>query len=242
MKLPNKIYLSVVIPTYNEQDRLGITLEAMTSYLSSKPYTYELLLVDDGSRDKTIEVASEIISHHSLVNFRIIKNVSNHGKGYVVKQGMLAAKGQIILFSDADLATPIEVLDAMLPLIETKYDVVFASRALDRTLITEHQPKFRELSGKIINKIVQLLYLPRVQDSQCGFKLFKRKVAQTIFSRQVLTGWLFDVEILWLAKKFGFSLFEYPVPWRHVPDSRVKMNLGSILSLMKDIIKLRFLH
>jgi len=241
-KHTSALYLSVVIPAFNEEDRLGSTLDAILQYLHSQQYSFEIILVDDGSRDRTIEVATTKAANFPHTHFRIIKNASNHGKGYVVRQGMLAAKGSFVLFCDADLATPIETLSTMLPLAETDYDIVFASRAMNRDLISNRQPLFREISGKVINFLVQMLYLPGIKDSQCGFKLFRKNAAQVVFTLQKINGWVFDIEALWLAKKLGFTYKEVPAPWKHVPDSRVKTSFLTIIKIFTDLLAIRTNH
>ena len=194
-------YLSIIIPTYNEEYRLGITLDTIVHFLQQKHYSFEILIIDDGSTDKTMEVATKKAATYKDCHIRFVKQTKNHGKGYVIKEGMLAAQGDCILFTDADLSTPITELDIMLPHLETQWDIVIGSRALNRKLVKKKQPWYRDFIGRLFNIAVQTLYLPGIKDSQCGFKLFKRDAAKAIFSKLRIQSFIFDVEALWLGKK-----------------------------------------
>lgn len=225
-------YLSIVIPAYNESARIVKTLENILSYLKDKKFETELIVVDDGSSDAT----KAIVEKFSERGIRLISNGTNHGKGYAVKRGMLAAKGDWILFTDADLSTPIEELDRFLELHD--YDILIASRALRDSRIITHQPFYREFGGKLINFFVQLIALPGIKDTQCGFKLFRKNCAQKIFARQTLNGWGFDAEILFIAKRLGCRILELPVLWKNDPDTKVKPFQTGFRMLM-DLVRIR---
>jgi dolichyl-phosphate beta-glucosyltransferase len=224
----NKPFLSIVIPAYNEEKRLPGTLDNIISYLQTKPYTAEIIVVDDGCKDNTKKVAESFISQ--FPNLRVVDYGQNRGKGYAVRFGMLQAKGDIVLFSDSDLSTPIEELEKFLPKFEEGYDIVIGSRALKDSIITVSQPWYRVFMGKTFNLIVRTLFWTRITDTQCGFKAFTRKAVQDIFPRQTVFGFGFDVEVLFIGKKLGYKIAECPVIWENSEDSRV--------SAIKDSIKM----
>jgi len=213
--------LSIIVPAYNEESRLPSTLRKIGDYLAGAGWDeVEVLVVDDGSRDGTVAVAESFAAAHP--NVRVLRNPGNRGKGFSVRHGMLAAKGDWRLFTDADLSAPIEELDKLVE--ATKRDnaqVAIGSRALDRSLIGVHQSGFREFSGKIFNAIMQLAVGLRISDTQCGFKLFRADVAREVFSRQLIERWGFDVEILFIARKRGFRIAEVPVRWDNVEGSKL---------------------
>lgn len=234
-------HLSLIIPTYNEEHRLGATLETVIAYFARQPYSSEIIVVDDGSRDGTRGVFDSIRAKHPGPALRFLANSENRGKGAVVRQGMLAAAGEYVVFSDADLSTPIEELEKLLAALE-EVDVAFGSRALDRTLIRKHQPLFRDLLGRFINLLVQLWVLWGVKDSQCGFKGFTRQAAQEIFAEQRVTSFLFDVEILFMARKKGYRCREIAVVWENDEASTMVPNLRNLWITARDIFRIRFLH
>lgn len=229
-------YLSIIIPAYNEEKKVADTLVKVKGYLSTKGYPWEIILVDDGSSDRTVEVAREVIKDDGLI---IIKNPSNKGKGYSVKRGILTSKGEVMFFLDADLSTPIEELDKMLPWIDKGYDIVIGSRALSDSIIEVPQPWYRETMGKIFNILVRAFVLKGFRDTQYGFKCFKRGAALRVFNLQRLSGFAFDVETLLIARKFGFKIKEVPVRWINSPDSKVGIISGSV-SMLIEVLKLRF--
>lgn len=229
------VYLSIIIPAYNEEKRIGSTLIKMLNYLSAKDYSWEIIVVDDGSTDRTIEKARELIKDERL---KVLKNPVNAGKGYSVKQGVLASKGEVILFSDADLSTPIEELDNMLSWIERGCDIVIGSRALPESVIKLSQPWHRQTMGKIFNLIVRAFVLSELKDTQCGFKCFKRETTFKIFNLQRLNGFAFDVEILYIAKKLGLTIKEQPVKWINSPDSKVNLFKGP-LSMFRELFTIK---
>jgi len=209
--------LSIIVPAYNEEARLGKSLPVILEYLRQQPYTWELLVVNDGSRDRTEQVARECCGHQ----VRVITNSPNRGKGYSIRRGMLEARGKWRLFSDADLSTPISELDKFWPFTRQGYDVVIGSRALPDSDLEVRQPRSRELIGRVFNTIVQTFLVPGLADTQCGYKLFSAAAAEAVFSRQTLHGFAFDVEILVLAHRLGYRIKEVPVRWINDPGSKV---------------------
>jgi dolichyl-phosphate beta-glucosyltransferase len=225
--------LSIVIPMYNEEYRISKTLYKIISYLDKEKYDYEIILVDDGSKDQTLNVIRKLTNDR----IRIISNTKNNGKGYVVRQGIMAAKKEWILFSDADLSTPIEELETIKNYIHS-HDVVIGSRALKDSNILVYQPFYRAWSGKIFNLIVKLLAVRGIQDTQCGFKIFSKDAAQKIFSKQRLNGFGFDVEVLYLARKYGYKIKEVPVTW--IDDANTKVGLfKDSIRMFADILAIR---
>lgn len=220
--------LSLLIPAYNEATRLGATLSQVLAYLQAQPYPSELLVVNDGSTDDTVAVAEAYFAAHTgRVATRVLSYVPNRGKGYAVRQGLLAARGTVALFSDADLSTPIEEVPALLaPILAGDCDVVFGSRALDRSLIGQHQPWLRETSGRFFNRMVRLLTGLPYADTQCGFKAFRLDVCRPILQSARLDRFGFDVELLFLAHQAGLRLREQPVRWNDAADSKVGMLSG----------------
>jgi len=217
--LDGPVALTVVIPAYNEERRIGASLERMVDYLARGPASCELIVVDDGSADGTAQVVTAAAQDNPCI--RLVRNERNRGKGRAVARGMLEARGEALVFSDADLSTPIEELDRMLPLLED-HDVVFASRRLAESSIEVRQSRLREFAGRVFHLLVRLIALPGVRDSQCGFKLFRAEAARFLFSRLTVDGWAFDVEILGLAQKSGMRIIETPVTWRNSADSKVR--------------------
>lgn len=232
-------FLSIVIPAYNEEKRIGRTLEGTFEYLSTQSYDYEVLVVNDGSRDGTAEKVQEF-ARQASGRLRLIENPGNRGKGYAVRNGMLQASGEIALFYDADLATPTsEIAKVVEPISENRYDVVFGSRALDRTLIGTHQSIMREAIGRGGNLIQYALTGLNFKDTQCGFKAFRRQAAQSVFPLQQIDGFGFDPEILFIAKKQGWRLLETPVRWNHVEGSKVNP-IGSPIKVLMEVSTIRW--
>jgi dolichyl-phosphate beta-glucosyltransferase len=217
--MPN---LSVVIPAYNEEQRLPGTLEQVLAYLEQQPYTSELLVVDDGSRDGTREVVTRFSAQDERV--RLVEYGVNRGKGYAVRQGMLAATGDRILMSDADLSTPIAELEKLAARLDDGCDIAIGSRALPESNLAVHQPPLRELIGRCFNLVVRILAVPGIHDTQCGFKLFSRAAAHDIFPLLTVDQWAFDVEALLVARKMGYQIAEVPVTW--VNDENSKVNVA----------------
>jgi dolichyl-phosphate beta-glucosyltransferase len=230
-------FLSVIIPAYNEAQRLGRFLPEALDWLDSQGRNYEVLLVDDGSTDNTAEVALSLGSGRPL---RVLKQTINQGKGAAIRRGMLEAQGSVRVFTDADFSSPIEELLKLLASLERGADVAIGSRALADSRLEVRQPFFRELSGRFFNLLVRTLLLPGIMDTQCGFKAFRAEVADTIFAQQKLAGFAFDVEILMLARRADFSIAEVPVRWTNDPASKVSLKAG--LAGFRDLLRLKWLH
>ena len=213
--------ISIIIPAYNEEKRLPATLETVQSYLEKSRWEFaEILVVDDGSRDGTVAVAQRS-------RVAVLQNPGNRGKGYSVRHGMLEAKGEWTLFTDADLSAPIEDLEKLWRAAEAEQaQVAFGSRAVDRSLIGVHQPLLRELSGRFFNVAMRAITGLPFRDTQCGFKLFDTRAAREIFARQLLDGFGFDVEVLYIAARLGYRLIEVPVRWNDVPGTKVSLWQG----------------
>jgi glycosyltransferase involved in cell wall biosynthesis len=226
-------YLSIVIPAYNEENRIVRTLSETFTYLDKQNYASEVIVVNDGSTDQTVETVRNF-ARREPGKLRLVENPGNRGKGYSVRNGMLQAEGEIVLFYDADLATPTsEIVKVIEPIGEDRYDVVFGSRAIDRNLIGTRQSPVREAIGRAGNLIQFAFTGLAFKDTQCGFKAFRKKAAQSVFSLQRIDGFGFDPEILFIAKKQGWRLLETPVRWNHVEGSK----LNPILSPIKVLLE-----
>jgi glycosyltransferase involved in cell wall biosynthesis len=227
--------LSVVIPAFNEEARIGPTLTSVTEWLDGKREDYELLVVDDGSRDAT----PEIINAAGAVNprVRLIQLPRNRGKGAAVREGVLASKGDEVLFSDADLATPIEELDKLRASLREGFDVAIGSRAVPGADIRTRQHPMREAMGRTFNVIVRALVLGGIRDTQCGFKLFRGDAGRALFREARVDGFAFDVEVLLLARG-RYRVAEVPVIWRHVAESKVSPGVDAARMFL-DVIRLK---
>jgi dolichyl-phosphate beta-glucosyltransferase len=228
--------VSIVIPAFNEEQRLPPTLEKIATYVREKRPSAEVIVVDDGSTDNTFAVAESW--KERIPQLRVISNGSNRGKGYSVRHGSLEARGQIVLFTDADLSSPIEEADKLLATLQA-HDVAIGSRAVDRSLIEVHESAFREFAGIIFNRIVRVtLRLPFV-DTQCGFKAFRRERCRIVFEQQTIERFGFDPELLYLARHHGLSTVEVPVRWAHSPATKVNMMRDSV-QMFLDIFIIRW--
>lgn len=231
-------FLSVVIPAYNESERIGKSLEKIRQYLGSKDFPSELVIVDDGSVDRTPEVLREAAA--SFPTMRLLRNEPNQGKGYSVRRGVLEARGEFVLFTDADLSAPIEEADKLLAAIESQpADVAIGSRALDRQLVGIHQPWFREYAGRGFNLLVRLFTGLRIRDTQCGLKLFRRATTRRAFELQRCAGFGFDPELLFLIERLGGRLVEVPVRWYDDPATKVRF-LRDSSTMFFDLVRLRW--
>jgi glycosyltransferase involved in cell wall biosynthesis len=229
--------LSIIIPSYNEEVRLPATLDHIAAYINGSGRTTEIIVVDDGSSDATSAVAESY--GNKLPSLRLLSNVGNRGKGYSVRRGMREARGDIVLFTDADLSAPIEEADKLLAAIAQGSDVAIGSRALDRSLISTHQSLFREFAGIVFNTVVRTcLRLPFV-DTQCGFKAFRRERCHIIFAQQRIERFGFDPELLYLARHHGLQAVEIPVRWAHSPATKVSMFRDSI-QMFLDVFIIRW--
>lgn len=227
--------LSVVIPAYNEEHRIENTLLAVSEFLKKQTFEYEILVINDGSSDGTAAAVLELES--SIANLKLIDNKENHGKGWVTKQGMLEASGQVRLFMDADDSTKVDEVIKFLPFFDQGYNIVIGSRRIHGSNIAVKQSSFRDFLGGVFRFIVHTLVPLSVTDSQCGFKAFTDKAALAIFSKQTIFRWAFDVEILALARKEGFKIKEVPITW--VNDSESHVKLGGMINMLLEVIQVR---
>ena len=216
--------ISIIVPAYEEEERLGDPLRQIFVFLERENLAAEVIVVDDGSRDKTSEKAKEICAEFPEIGSQVIRYEENRGKGYAVKTGLLAAQAEIAVFSDADLSTPIEELYKLVkPIEDGEYDVAFGSRALDRTLIGTHQPWRREQGGKVMNLIIRTMSGLKFFDTQCGFKAFNMKKFRPLLELMTIDRFGFDVEFLFVANYHGLRLKEIPVRWNNVEGSKVSV-------------------
>ena len=228
--------LSIVIPSFNEELRLPVTLADISSYIRASKRETEVIVVDDGSTDRTADISNSF--RGEIQRLRVIRNEQNRGKGYSVRRGMLEARGRIVLFTDADLSAPIDEADKLIAAL-ADHDVAIGSRALNRKLISVRQSVFRENAGIIFNLIVRaILRLPFV-DTQCGFKAFRRERCQIIFQQQRIERFGFDPELLYLARHHGLRSIEIPVRWAHSPATKVSM-LRDSLQMFLDVFIIRW--
>ncbi len=224
-------FLSVVIPAYNEEKRLGPTLARIKEHLAAQSYRWEVLVVDNASWDGTSGVARE-------AGAKVVAE-PRRGKGAAVRTGMLAAGGEYVLFSDADLSTPIGEVERLMEALRAGYDVAIASRGLPESKLPVRQPWYRELVGRAGNMLVRLMAVRGIADTQCGFKLFPREVARRLFGAQLMRGIAFDMEILFLAQRLGMKIAEVPVTWIDSPDTRISRVRDS-LDAIKDLVRIRW--
>ncbi|MBW2983484.1 glycosyltransferase family 2 protein [Candidatus Woesearchaeota archaeon] len=226
--------ISVVIPAYNEENRIKKSIIKIIAYLENNFGKYEILVVDDGSTDSTHRTISELNNS----NISILRNKKNKGKGHSIKKGVLSAEYELILVTDADLSTPIEELGKFIKYIKQGYDVVFGSRNLKGSKIKESQPFYRQLMGKTFPLLVNIITSLKFKDTQCGFKLFKNQAAKEIFNRQTIDGFAFDAEILFIANNLKYRIKEAPVVWSNSKESKVSPIKDSI-KMFVDILKIR---
>lgn len=230
-------YLSLVIPAYNEEKKIASDLDAVYHYLKKQPYKHEVLVVDDGSLDKTHEIVKSFEQKYKTL--RCIRYNQNRGKGYAVKTGVLQAKGEYILFVDAGSCVPYKDVEKGLKLLYSGYDVALGSRALIKSEILQKQPRYRRIGSQIFGFIVRwFMGVNPIQDTQCGFKVFKQEAAYAIFRKNRIDGFMFDTETILNAKRMSFRLKEFPVTWRNDPDTRFNPILGSIRNF-KELWKIK---
>lgn len=228
--------LSVVVPAYNEELRIQRTLERLAEYYDAQEYDFDVAVISDGSTDRTNEIVEEFAKTHP--NFILVKSEPNQGKGAVVRQGMLRAEGDYVLFCDADLATPQEETEKLLPRVIAGADIAIGSRPLRESNLEIRQPWYREMLGRTFNGVVQLLAIKGIADTQCGFKIFTREAAQEVFKRCKLNGFSFDLEALMIARDLGYKIEEIPIRWMHQEGSKVRV-LRDGTRMVLDLVKLR---
>jgi glycosyltransferase involved in cell wall biosynthesis len=225
-------FFSIVIPAYNEQNRLPGTLEQIFTFLEQQSFPSEVIVVENGSTDRTYAVAQEFASRHA--NLLVMQ--SEKGKGAAVQRGMLQARGEYRFMCDADLSMPVDEIVKFLPPALQSFDIAIASREA-RGSVRYNEPSYRHWGGRGINFLVQTLILPGLNDTQCGFKCFRARVAEDIFSRQTLHGWSFDIELLYIARRHGYRIVEIPIHWYHFSDSKVSAFQDAV-RMIRDIFRI----
>ncbi|MFQ5484901.1 MAG: dolichyl-phosphate beta-glucosyltransferase [Desulfobacterales bacterium] len=235
--------ISVIIPAYNEEDRIGQTLRHTFSYLSRQDYQSEVVVVSDGSDDNTADIARHLGYRRKHVSLKIYEYHPNRGKGYAVRLGMLKGCGTILMFMDADYSVPIENMEKGRRLIRDGCDIAIGSRAVRDSRVIEHQNMLRELSARFYTSVQNHHLGIGYKDTQCGFKFFKKEAAKDLFGKQKLNSVIFDPEILWLAKQAGYRVKEFPVTWRHVENSRIRYDsIKKFLSVFQELFRIKKLH
>jgi glycosyltransferase involved in cell wall biosynthesis len=227
-------FLSIVIPAHNEEKRLPRTLEQVFAFLSAQPYPAEVIVVENGSTDRTLELTQAAVAQHPTL--RPLR-IEGRGKGLAVQQGMLAARGEYRFICDADLSMPIEEIEKFLPPGLDGFDIAIASREAPGA-VRYGEPAYRHWGGRAINLAIQMLILPGLQDTQCGFKCFRAEAAERLFRLQTLPGWSFDIEVLFLARRAGLKIREVPIHWYYDSDSKVKA-VRDALDMIADILRIR---
>ena len=229
------VYLSIIIPAYNEATRLPASLEKIHAFLQNQPYSAEIVVVENGSTDDTFELAKSLQT--SIDNLTVIHE-DRRGKGWAVRRGMQVSRGQYRFFCDADLSMPIEEISRFLPPCLEDTPVAIASREAPGA-VRYDEPEYRHIIGRVFNWIVRLLLLPGLQDTQCGFKCFRADVVEKVFPLVTNSGWTFDVEALFIARRMGYAITEIPIPWYYNPHSNVSV-LRDSLQMGTDLLKIRW--
>lgn len=226
-------FLSIIIPAYNEEQRLPATLMKVDQFLRTQPYEGEVLIVENGSTDRTLEISREYANSHP--SFRVISEV-DRGKGLAVRRGMLEANGSFLFMCDADLSMPVEEIQRFIPPQLDDFDIAIGSREAAGAKRYD-EPGYRHFGGRAVNAMIRLLILPGLHDTQCGFKCFQAKVAKNLFSQQTMTGWSFDIEILFLARRMDYKIVEIGIPWYYNPESKVN-SVRDAIRMGVDILKI----
>jgi glycosyltransferase involved in cell wall biosynthesis len=233
-------YLSIIVPAYNEAERISTTLLDMEKRLQDMDFSYEIIVVNDGSKDKTVDVVRSL--EKNVKNLKLLDLVKNVGKGGAVRAGMLAGKGNIRIFTDADNSTSIDQVKNMLPYFSSGekggYGVVLGSRMVAGAKLEPAEPWYRGIIGRILNLIIQFFLLPGIWDTQCGFKAFTAEAAERVFSVAKINGWGFDFEAIAIARTIGYRIKEIPVRW--VNDTRTHVTFGAGFTFLRDIFKVRW--
>jgi len=233
----NGIELSVIVPAYNEEGRLAPGLRQALEYLARRGEPYELLVVDDGSRDATSQVAEAFATQ----GVRVVRHERNRGKGAAVRTGLLASRGRKVLISDADFSTPIEEIEKLERSLQDGTPLVIGSRGLADSQIRQRQPFYREMMGRTFNRLIRMFGVRGIRDTQCGFKLARGEEGRRIASELKIEGFAWDVEMIWLARRRGYEIAEVGVVWVNSPDSRVDP-IRSSFSMLRDVITMRLRH
>lgn len=234
----SKPFLSIIIPAYNEEKRLPGTLEQVLEFLSSQSYRSEILIVENASQDNTLQVAQEFAArcHTDVLPVHVLQE-HQRGKGAAVKKGMFASSGDYRFMCDADLSMPVSEINRFFPPALPDVDIAIASREAPGA-VRHNEPTYRHLVGRVFNTLIRVLALPGLNDTQCGFKCFKGGVIKELFNDMTITGWSFDVEILYLAQQRGYHIHEVPIPWYYNPDSHISVAKDST-QMALDIFKIR---
>jgi dolichyl-phosphate beta-glucosyltransferase len=228
--------ISIVIPAYNEAERIGPTIETIHNYFSKKHQSFDILVINDGSKDNTTNIVLDFAK--GIRNVKLLDSSINQGKGSSVRKGMIHAAHDLILLTDADLSTPIEEFEKLAPWMRKGYDIVIGSRGMKESEIILRQPWYRRMMGKAFNLFVRTLIVNDFRDTQCGFKLFRSEAATRIFRLSKIDGFAFDVEVLFIAKKMGYKIKEVPVRWIDSPHSKVSA-LRDPFRMFLDLLKIR---
>lgn len=227
------IFLSVIIPAYNEESRLPDTLEQVFRFLERQNFSSEVIVVENGSADRTYEIAQSFAKEHD--NLRVFQ--TGRGKGAAVKRGMREARGEYRFMCDADLSMPVEEISKFIPPALTDFDIAIASREAEGS-VRYNEPRYRHFGGRGINYIIQLFALPGLNDTQCGFKCFRADAANDLFALQTLSGWSFDIEVLFIARRRGYRVREIPIDWYYHPETKVDA-VRDALRMIGDIFRIR---
>ena len=226
--------MSIIIPAYNEERRLPTSLEQVDRFVAAQPYPIEVVVVNNNSRDATRRIADEFAARHSYMR---VMDQSRQGKGAAVQKGMLAATGEFLFICDADFSMPVEEISKFMPPNAASYDVAIASREVPGARRVD-EPQYRHLMGRVFNLIVRVLAIPHIQDTQCGFKVFRRQAARDVFALQTIDGWGFDVEVLFIALKHGYQLIEIPITWYYKPQTKISPLRDSI-NMVLEVMRVR---
>ncbi len=227
-------FLSIIIPSYNEEHRLPSSLAQVAAFVNSQPYQTEVIVVENGSKDSTLAIAQKFAQENA--GFRVLHE-EDPGKGLAVRRGMLEARGEYRFMCDADLSMPVDQINRFLSPALRDFDVAIGSREAPGA-VRFHEPMHRHLGGRFLNLLIRLFVLPGLQDTQCGFKCFTAQAAEKLFHSQTLDGWSFDIEILFLARRMGYQIVEIPIPWYFNPESKLNLTKDA-LKMSLDILKIR---